>query len=66
MRIERTAIEGVAIIELERREDDRGFFARTYDRAEFEAAGLERQDLAPVRRPNRPCVLEGEWLRIVA
>ncbi|KQT92266.1 dTDP-4-dehydrorhamnose 3,5-epimerase [Marmoricola sp. Leaf446] len=41
MRIERTAIEGVAIVELERREDDRGFFARTYDRAEFEAAGLE-------------------------
>lgn len=41
MRIERTAIEGVAIIELERREDDRGFFARTYDRQEFLDAGLE-------------------------
>lgn len=41
MKIIRTDIEGVAITELERREDDRGFFARTYDRAEFIAAGLE-------------------------
>jgi dTDP-4-dehydrorhamnose 3,5-epimerase len=41
MKISTTPIEGVAIIELERREDNRGFFARTYDRAEFEAAGLE-------------------------
>jgi len=41
MIITRTPIEGVAVIELERREDDRGFFARTYDRTEFEAAGLE-------------------------
>jgi dTDP-4-dehydrorhamnose 3,5-epimerase len=41
MRIERTHIEGVAILELERREDDRGFFARTFDRDEFVAAGLD-------------------------
>lgn len=41
MKILTTPIEGVAIVELELREDDRGFFARTYDRAEFEAAGLE-------------------------
>lgn len=41
MKIIRTPIEGVAIIDLERREDDRGFFARTYDREEFLAAGLE-------------------------
>lgn len=41
MRIISTPIDGVAIIELERREDDRGFFARTYDRDEFIAAGLE-------------------------
>lgn len=41
MRIRTTPIEGVAIIELEKREDNRGFFARTYDRAEFAAAGLE-------------------------
>jgi dTDP-4-dehydrorhamnose 3,5-epimerase len=31
----------VAILELDRFEDDRGFFARTYDRAEFEAAGID-------------------------
>ena len=36
-----TPIAGVAIFDLELREDDRGFFARTYDRSEFEAAGLE-------------------------
>lgn len=41
MKIRTTPIEGVAIIELEPRADNRGFFARTYDRAEFEAAGLE-------------------------
>ncbi len=35
-----THIAGVVIVELERREDDRGFFARSFDRAEFEAAGL--------------------------
>jgi dTDP-4-dehydrorhamnose 3,5-epimerase len=38
--ITKTHIPDVAIIELEMREDDRGGFARTFDRAEFEAAGL--------------------------
>lgn len=41
MKIIPTDIDGVAIVELERREDDRGFFARTYDRQEFLDAGLE-------------------------
>lgn len=36
----RTHIPDVVIIELELREDERGFFARTFDRTEFEAAGL--------------------------
>ncbi|MDX2376592.1 dTDP-4-dehydrorhamnose 3,5-epimerase [Microbacterium sp. LRZ72] len=36
-----TPIAGVAIIDLEERSDDRGFFARSFDRAEFEAAGLD-------------------------
>jgi len=36
-----TAIAGVAIIDLEPRQDDRGFFARAFDRAEFVAAGLD-------------------------
>jgi dTDP-4-dehydrorhamnose 3,5-epimerase len=41
MKITRTPIEGVAILDLELREDDRGFFARSFDSAEFAAAGLE-------------------------
>ncbi len=41
MIITATAIEGVAIVDLEQRADDRGFFARTFCRQEFEAAGLE-------------------------
>ena len=40
MIITRTPIEGVAIIDLELKEDDRGFFARTMDRQQFLAAGL--------------------------
>jgi dTDP-4-dehydrorhamnose 3,5-epimerase len=40
MIITKTHIPDVAIIDLELREDDRGFFARTFDVAEFEAAGL--------------------------
>jgi dTDP-4-dehydrorhamnose 3,5-epimerase len=34
-------IEGVAVVELELREDERGFFARTFSADEFRAAGLE-------------------------
>ncbi|MVA77267.1 dTDP-4-dehydrorhamnose 3,5-epimerase [Auraticoccus sp. F435] len=41
MKISTTAIDGVAVIDLERREDDRGFFARTFCAEEFAAAGLE-------------------------
>ena len=40
MIIHKTAIEGPAIIELEQRADDRGFFARTFCVDEFGAAGL--------------------------
>jgi dTDP-4-dehydrorhamnose 3,5-epimerase len=36
-----TPIEGVAIIDLELRSDDRGHFARIFDRGEFIANGLE-------------------------
>jgi dTDP-4-dehydrorhamnose 3,5-epimerase len=35
-----TKLKGAFVLDLERREDDRGFFARTFDAAEFEAAGL--------------------------
>lgn len=36
-----TDIEGVKIIDLEVRQDDRGFFARSFCREEFIAAGIE-------------------------
>ncbi|MDP9407555.1 MAG: dTDP-4-dehydrorhamnose 3,5-epimerase [Actinomycetota bacterium] len=35
-----TDIQGVVVVDLERREDERGFFARSFDRAMFEEAGL--------------------------
>ena len=41
MNITTTPLSGVAVIDLERKEDDRGFFARTFDREEFADAGLE-------------------------
>jgi dTDP-4-dehydrorhamnose 3,5-epimerase len=41
MKITTTALAGAAIIELEQRTDERGFFARTYCRQEFLDAGLE-------------------------
>ena len=40
MKITTTHIEGVAIVDLEQRSDERGFFARTFDRQEFLDAGL--------------------------
>jgi len=36
-----TDLEGAFLVELERHEDERGFFARTFAREEFEAHGLE-------------------------
>jgi dTDP-4-dehydrorhamnose 3,5-epimerase len=36
-----TDVPGPAIVDLERRTDDRGFFARTFCREEFIAAGLD-------------------------
>ena len=41
MRFGPTRLRGAVLIELERRADDRGFFARTFCEAEFAAAGLE-------------------------
>ena len=41
MNISSTPLSGVAVIELERKQDDRGFFARTFDRTAFAEAGLE-------------------------
>lgn len=36
-----TAVDGVMIVDLEERGDDRGFFARTFDVTEFAAHGLD-------------------------
>ena len=41
MRFTETPLGGVWLIEPDRIEDDRGFFARTYDREEFIAHGLD-------------------------
>lgn len=41
MRFTRTKLDGACIIDLERREDSRGYFARTFCRREFEAHGLK-------------------------
>jgi dTDP-4-dehydrorhamnose 3,5-epimerase len=40
MRFRQTAIDGVSLVEPERFEDERGFFARTWDAEEFAAQGL--------------------------
>lgn len=41
MIVESTSIEGVHIVDIERIEDDRGFFSRTFCHEEFVSAGLE-------------------------
>ena len=38
-----TSLQGAFIIDIERREDDRGFFARTWCRREFEEMGLSAE-----------------------
>jgi dTDP-4-dehydrorhamnose 3,5-epimerase len=39
----KTQLDGVCIVELEKREDERGFFARAWCKEEFEAHGLNAQ-----------------------
>lgn len=48
MRFLETPVAGAYIVELEPREDDRGFFARAFSEEEFAAAGIE----LPVRMAN--------------
>jgi len=43
MRFEETRLQGAFVIDLERREDDRGFFARTWCANEFSDHGLSTQ-----------------------
>ncbi len=40
LRFEQTGIRGVTVITMRRMEDERGFFARTWDKREFEERGL--------------------------
>src|SRR5919108_5719070 len=40
MRITESRLRGAFVIDIERREDERGYFARTFCREEFERAGL--------------------------
>lgn len=39
----RTRLEGALLIDIERREDERGFFARTWCRKELAARGLDSE-----------------------
>jgi dTDP-4-dehydrorhamnose 3,5-epimerase len=41
MKFHRTLLEGARVVELEKRGDDRGFFARSFCEHEFAAGGLE-------------------------
>ncbi|KKR87190.1 dTDP-4-dehydrorhamnose 3,5-epimerase [Candidatus Gottesmanbacteria bacterium RIFCSPHIGHO2_01_FULL_46_14] len=41
MKFIKTPLSGAYIIETEKREDDRGFFARTWDRSEFKTHGVK-------------------------
>jgi len=43
MKFTKTSLEGAYVIDLEKRRDDRGFFARTWDEHEFEALGIYRK-----------------------
>src|SRR5215218_7443689 len=48
MRFQQTALPGVLLIEIERRDDECGFFARTYCEDEFRAQGIN----APIVQSN--------------
>jgi dTDP-4-dehydrorhamnose 3,5-epimerase len=41
VRFEETPLRGAWLVELDRHEDERGFFARTFDRAEWLARGMD-------------------------
>lgn len=43
MKFTQTKLKGAYIIELEKRKDDRGFFARTWDEKKFEKYGIYRK-----------------------
>lgn len=60
-----TPIEGVAIIDLDRRSDDRGFFARSFDREELADAGLNPHiEQANVSFNHKAGTLRGMHLQV--
>lgn len=55
-----TPLAGAFVVELERREDQRGFFARTWCKQEIEAAGLDsRLSQASLSHNRRKGILRG-------
>lgn len=65
MRIRSSLIDGVAIVEPDRMEDERGFFARTYDRAAFESAGLDPVfDQSSISYNHRAGTVRGMHLQV--
>jgi dTDP-4-dehydrorhamnose 3,5-epimerase len=60
MRFTTTPVDGVAVVEIDRIADDRGFFARIWDRDEFARHGLEADWVqANVGRSIRAGTLRG-------
>jgi dTDP-4-dehydrorhamnose 3,5-epimerase len=65
MIITRTAIEGPAIVDVDRRSDDRGFFARTFCVTEFANAGLSTEvDQGNLSFNHRAGTLRGLHLQV--
>jgi dTDP-4-dehydrorhamnose 3,5-epimerase len=59
MNCERLAIEGLVLVELGTRGDDRGFFVERFKRSEFEAAGLPTDFAQDNHSRSAPGVLRG-------
>lgn len=60
MRFEATEIPGVTVVRLERLEDERGFFARSWCAAEFAAQGLPADiSQANISRTRRAATVRG-------
>lgn len=60
MKLVETALPGVWLVELEPREDERGFFARAFDPAAFAARGLDaRLSQLNVSRNSRKGTMRG-------
>lgn len=60
MKFSRTKLDGLWLIEVERREDERGFLARTYCEREFGAQGLNTHwPQSNLSRTNAPGMIRG-------